>query len=188
LSGHLVTAVAVASMVLAYAVPAFAFRARALRDRPPPVARATGLATVSPYFVWVPYLVIALRPGPEIDVAEPLRWLGLALIVAGPLFMIWAAVTLGRHFDFELVVHGAHEVVRTGPYAVVRHPIYAGMALHFVGAILATGNWLFTLGTLLVSFPALYQRAAAEERLLRETLGDAYARYARDVPMLIPRL
>jgi protein-S-isoprenylcysteine O-methyltransferase Ste14 len=181
-----VTAAAVLSM-LAYGVAAYLVRARAVRERPPAVAAAGGLARYSPYFIWVPYAVIALRPGPEVDVPEPLRWLGLALIVAGPLFMIWAAVTLGRHFDVEILVHGAHEVVRTGPYAVVRHPIYAGMALHFVGATCATGNWIFTLGTLLVSFPALYQRAAAEERLLRETLGDAYARYAREVPMLIPR-
>jgi protein-S-isoprenylcysteine O-methyltransferase Ste14 len=186
-NGQLVTAVAVASM-LAYGVAAYRLRARAVRERPPAVAAAGGLAAYSPYLVWVPYAVIALRPGPEVDVPQALRWIGLALIVSGPLFMIWAAATLGRHFDVEILVHGAHEVVRTGPYAIVRHPIYAGMALHFIGAILATGNWVFILGTLLVSFPALYQRATAEERLLRATLGDAYVRYARDVPMLIPRL
>jgi protein-S-isoprenylcysteine O-methyltransferase Ste14 len=183
---EVVATAAVASM-LAYGVVAYRVRARAVRERPPTVAAAGGLAAYSPYFIWVPYAVIALRPGPELDMPEPLRWLGLALIVAGPLFMIWAAVTLGRHFDVEIVVHGAHEVVRSGPYAIVRHPIYAGMALHFIGATCATGNVLFIAGTLFVSFPALYQRAVAEERLLRDTLGDAYARYAREVPMLIPR-
>lgn len=174
--------------MLAYAVAAYTILARARRERPPAVAQMGGLAAYSPYLIWVPYVVIALRPGPELDVPEALRWVGLALVVAGPLFMIWSAATLGRHFDVEILVHGAHEVVRRGPYAVVRHPIYAGMALHFIGAMLATGNLLFITGTLFVSFPALYQRATAEETLLRGTLGDAYERYARDVPMLVPLL
>jgi cytochrome c oxidase subunit II len=181
-----VALLAAASMT-AYGAVAYAIRARARRERPPAVAEHRGLAAYSPYLIWVPYVVLALHPGPEIGLPTAVRWLGVALIVLGPALMVWAAATLGRHFDVELVVHGAHEVVRTGPYGIVRHPIYAGMALHFIGAILATGNWLFILGTLLVSFPALYQRAAAEERLLRETLGEAYARYAREVPMLLPR-
>jgi protein-S-isoprenylcysteine O-methyltransferase Ste14 len=83
-------------------------------------------------------------------------------------------------------VHGGHEVVRRGPYSLVRHPIYTGLAVHFIGACLATGNLILVAGTLLVSFPALYQRAAAEETLLRRELGDAYESYAREVPMLVP--
>ena len=172
--------------MVAYGIAAYTIRARARRERPPTVAETGGLARTSPYFIWVPYAVIALRPGPEIDVPGALRWAGLALIVAGVLFMIWSAATLGRHFDVEIQVHGAHEVVRRGPYAVVRHPIYTGMAVHFLGACLATGNLVLLAGTLLVSFPALYQRATAEERLLRDRLGDAYERYVREVPMLVP--
>jgi protein-S-isoprenylcysteine O-methyltransferase Ste14 len=180
-----VAAVATASM-LGYLAAAYVLRARARRARPAAVVAHRGLAAYSPYFIWVPYAVAALRPGPEVPVPEALRWLGLALIAGGPLFMTWAAATLGRHFDMEIVVHGAHEVVSSGPYALVRHPIYAGMALHFVGMALATGDLVFMLGTLLVSFPALYQRAAAEEDLLRRELGPAYADYARSVPMLVP--
>lgn len=184
-SGQLVTAVAAASM-LAYGIAAYAIRARARLERPPTVAEVGGLARRSPSFIWVPYVVMALRPGPEIDFPEPLRWLGLALVPAGVALMVSSAATLGRHFDVEVLVHGAHQVVRRGPYAVVRHPIYSGMAVHFLGACLATGNLVLLAGTLLVTFPALYQRASAEERLLRERLGDAYERYAREVPMLVP--
>jgi protein-S-isoprenylcysteine O-methyltransferase Ste14 len=174
--------------MLAYAVAAYRILARAHRERPATVAAAGGLAAYSPYFIWVPYLVIALRPGPELDVPDALRWVGLALVVAGPAVMIWSAATLGRHFDVEVRVHGAHEVVRSGPYGVVRHPIYAGMAVHFIGAMLATGDLLFIAGTLLGSFPALYQRASAEETLLRRALGEADERYRREVPMLFPML
>jgi len=88
----------------------------------------------------------------------------------------------------EVEVHEGHEVVDRGPYALVRHPVYSGLALHFVGASLATGNLLFIAGTVLVSFPAFWLRAVAEERLLSGRLGPAYAAYARRVPMLLPRI
>jgi protein-S-isoprenylcysteine O-methyltransferase Ste14 len=184
-SGQLITFVAVGSM-LAYGVAAYAIRSRARRERPASVAAVGGIAANSPYFIWVPYVVIALRPGPEVDVPDGLRWIGLALVVAGALLSIWSAATLGRHFDVELEVHGGHEVVRRGPYAIVRHPIYTGIAVHFLGACLATGNLVLLAGTLLISFPALSQRASAEEALLRRVLGDAYERYAREVSMLVP--
>jgi protein-S-isoprenylcysteine O-methyltransferase Ste14 len=86
----------------------------------------------------------------------------------------------------EVEVHEGHEVVDRGPFAIVRHPVYFGLAVHFIGACLATGNLLLIAGTLFGTFPALYVRASAEERLLRESLGPAYDAYARRVPMLIP--
>lgn len=184
-TAELITTVAVAGIV-AYGLVAYPLRARARGARPPSLALASGLARWLPYFVWVPYVVIALRPGPEVDVAEPARWAGLVLIALGPLVAIWSAVTLGRHFDLEVEVHGGHEIVRSGPYAVVRHPIYAGLLIHYVGACLATGNLVLLAGTALVTIPGLYLRARVEERLLREQLGDAYDRYAREVGMLIP--
>jgi protein-S-isoprenylcysteine O-methyltransferase Ste14 len=182
---ELVTVVAVASIV-AYGLVAYPLRARARRARPPSLVEASGLARWLPYFVWVPYVVIALRPGPEVDLPGALRWAGLALTALGPLVSIWSAVTLGRHFDLEVEVHGGHEVVRRGPYGVVRHPIYAGLLLHYVGTCLATGNLLLVAGTAFVTLPGLWWRARAEERLLREQLGDPYDRYAREVGMLVP--
>jgi len=121
------------------------------------------MAQLLPAFVWVPYVVIALRPGPELPLPYAVRWIGLGLIVGGIGFSIWAARTLGRHFDMEVEVHEGHEVVDRGPFAIVRHPVYLGLAVHFIGACLATGNWLLIAGTLFGTFPALYVRAAAEE-------------------------
>lgn len=171
---------------VAYIAYAYWLRARSRARRGPRVAERGGLARWLPAFVWVPYVVIWLRPGPELLVSFPLVVLGLGLSVAGIAFAVWAAATLGRHFDVEVQVHRGHEVVRAGPYGIVRHPIYAGLALHYLGACLATGNVLLTAGTLAVTFPGLYLRARAEEELLRAELGAAYDRYARHVPMLIP--
>jgi protein-S-isoprenylcysteine O-methyltransferase Ste14 len=150
------------------------------------VRRTAGLPALAPYFFPVPYVVIALRPGPEIPVPDPLRVLGLALVIGGVAFSLWAIATLGRHYDLVIEVHTDHELVRVGPYAITRHPVYTGLAVHFVGACLATGNILLIAGTLAVTFPALLARGRAEEALLREHFGADYDAYAREVPMLVP--
>jgi protein-S-isoprenylcysteine O-methyltransferase Ste14 len=159
---------------------------RALGRRGATTRTAGGLPSLVPYFFWVPYLVVGLRPGPEIPVPDPLRWLGVALVVAGVAFSLWSIATLGRHYDLVLEIHQDHELVHRGPYALVRHPVYSGLGLHFAGACLATGNVLLIAGTLLVSYPAFYLRARAEERLLRDRFGAEYDKYAREVPMLVP--
>ncbi|MEK6207980.1 MAG: isoprenylcysteine carboxylmethyltransferase family protein [Chloroflexota bacterium] len=187
MSPSLVTIVSVASIVMFMAV-AQVSRIRGVARRGETLARSRGLAHYVAYFFFVPYLVIAARSGPELDVPEPLRWAGLALVVLGVAFALWAIATLGRHYDLELEVHRDHELVRSGPYRFVRHPVYTGLGLHFAGACLATGNLLLIAGTLLVTYPALYLRAKTEERLLRERFGAAYDEYARQVGMLVPLL
>ena len=184
MSGELVAWISALSFV-GYGVFATRLRARVLPGRRT-VATGGALAQYLPYFIWVPYVVIAVRPGPELPFPDAVRWAGLALVVAGIGFSIWSARTLGRHFDMEVEVHEGHEVVDQGPFAIVRHPVYFGLAVHLIGASLATGNGILILGTLFGAFPALYIRASAEELLLRESLGAAYDAYARRVPMLFP--
>lgn len=184
MSGELVAAVAILSFA-SYIVFAYRLRGRVIPGRTT-VRRGGFVATNLPLGIPIPYLVIAFRPGPELPFPDAARWVGLALVVGGIAFCIWSAATLGRHFDLEVELHEGHEVVDRGPYGIVRHPVYFGLAVHFVGACLATGNVLFIAGTLLGGFPALYLRAAAEERLLRTRLGAAYDGYARRVPMLLP--
>jgi len=183
-SGELVAWTCAVSFAV-YAVFATRLRTRVTRGRRM-VARGSAPSQWLPYGIFVPYVVIALRRGPELPFSDATRWAGLALVVAGIGFSIWAARTLGRHFDMEVEVHEGHEVVDHGPFAIVRHPVYLGLAVHFIGACLATGNWVLIAGTLFVSFPALYLRAREEERLLRIQLGAAYDAYVRRVPMLVP--
>jgi protein-S-isoprenylcysteine O-methyltransferase Ste14 len=186
-SPSLVTLVSVAG-IATFMIVAQLSRARGLARRGETLVRSRGLAHYVAYFFFVPYVVIAERPGPELDVPDPLRWVGLALVVLGIAFALWAIATLGRHYDVELEIHRDHELVRTGPYRFVRHPLYTGLGLHFAGACLATGNLVLIAGTLLVTYPALYLRAKTEERLLRERFGPAYDEYAREVGMLVPLL
>ena len=163
-------------------------RRRAVAERGASLRTSAGLPQIVPYFFWVPYVVVALRLGPKITLDQALQLGGVALSVLGIACSMWAIVTLGRHYDLVLEVHAGHELVRTGPFAWVRHPVYTGLAIHFIGTCLATGNVLLILGTLLVTFPAFYARARAEERLLREQFGGEYDRYAKEVGMLVPLL
>ena len=184
MSGELVAWTSALSFVV-YGVYALRLRARVMRGRQT-VRRGGALAQYLPYFIWVPYVVIAVRPGPELAFSDAVRWAGLGLVVAGIGFAIWAARTLGAHFDMEVEIHEGHEVVDRGPFAIVRHPVYFGLAVHLIGTCLATGNWLLIAGTFCGALPALYIRASAEEQLLRASLGAAYDAYARRVPMLVP--
>ena len=181
----IVSAIVIASFGI-FMLVAQLTRSRNVARRGASTRRASGIAHTATYFFWLPYLVVWMRPGPSFDVPLIVVWIGLVLAVAGIAFALWAMRTLGEHYDLTLEIHGGHRVVREGPYAMVRHPIYTGLAIHSIGAVLATGNALFIAGTLLVTFPLFVMRARVEERLLRDELGDEYVRYARDVPMLIP--
>jgi protein-S-isoprenylcysteine O-methyltransferase Ste14 len=171
----------------AYIARASLLQRRARRVRGDPLRTARGVARWGPAFAFVPYLILDARPGPTIAPSELIVDIGLALVIVGAAFALWAASTLGAQFDLEPEVHHGHRVVRAGPYGFVRHPVYVGMAVHLVGASVASGNLALILGVLLVGFPLLYLRAHAEEQLLRAELGPAYDVYARDVGMFVPR-
>lgn len=163
----LVTAVTVGA-IATYIALAITLRRRSIRWRGRSLQQGTGLAARwLPYMLPVPYLVLAFGVGPELDAPAPLRWSGLALVVGGVAFAAWAALTLGRHFDMEVEVHRHHELVRSGPYALLPHPIYTGLAIHLLGACLATGNLILIAGTLFGAIPAFIARAREEDRLLR---------------------
>jgi protein-S-isoprenylcysteine O-methyltransferase len=170
-------------------------RRRAVAERGGSLRTSAGLPQLVPYFFWVPYVVVAFQFGPKINLDQApqpsgaaISTLGAALSILGIAISLWAIQTLGRHYDLVLEIHAGHELVRSGPFAWVRHPVYTGLAIHFIGACLATGNVLLIVGTFLVTFPAFYARARAEERLLREQFGGEYDRYAKEVGMLVPLL
>jgi len=110
------------------------------------------------------------------------------LTFAGILFAWWARIYLGRLWSGAITRKENHFIVDTGPYALVRHPIYTGL----IGATLATGAAQATFTAILgCAFIAtgLWLKARTEERFLSAELGhEAYARYQRRVPMLVPFL
>ena len=185
ISGQIVTAVFCLSGAV-FIVFAQLARGRAVATRGQSLRISRGVVQLVPYFFWVPYAVVVLRLGPQVAVADGLVMLGVALAVLGVALAIWAITTLGRDYDLVLEIHAGHQLVRRGPFAWVRHPVYTGLIVHFIGACLATGSLVLVAGTLFVTIPAFVARARAEELLLREQFGPQYDRYMEEVPMLVP--
>lgn len=113
-------------------------------------------------------------------------WIAFALVVAGLLFTWMARLHLGPLWSSTSAPTEAHRVVDTGPYGIVRHPVYAGLLLAAIATALERGR-LEAVAGVLVLIAAVSLRAKLEERFLRRDLGDEmYASYRRRVPMLLP--
>jgi protein-S-isoprenylcysteine O-methyltransferase Ste14 len=130
--------------------------------------------------------VLGERPLWHVGVSGTYLFAGLTL--AGTLFTWWARLHLGRFWSNAITRKEGHRVIDTGPYGLVRHPIYTGL----IGAMLATavaiGTVTALLGASLIAF-GLWQKARMEEGFLSAELGaDSYGPYCRRVPMLIPFL
>ena len=120
-------------------------------------------------------------------VPDPIQWAFVGLGAAGFAFAWWARIHLGRLWSSNVGRKADHRIVDTGPYGIVRHPIYTGIILTSAAtaALRATaGAWV---GMVLLTV-GWYVKARMEERFLREQLGaDRYDAYATRVPMLVPR-
>jgi protein-S-isoprenylcysteine O-methyltransferase Ste14 len=103
------------------------------------------------------------------------------------LFAAWARVTLGRNWSATITVKQDHDLITSGPYRFVRHPIYTGLLLGLAGIAVARGEWRGVLGVVL-AFGAFWRKLRIEERWMREQFGGAYDEYSRRVAALIPRI
>ncbi len=112
-------------------------------------------------------------------------WVGGPLVLAGMVVAFWARFHLGANWSGAVTLKEDHELVRTGPYRLVRHPIYTGMLLAVAGTACAIGQVRGVLGFAL-AFYALWHKSRIEERLMIDTFGDAYRRYRTEVKGLIP--
>ena len=114
-----------------------------------------------------------------------LRWPGLVLLVGSTVFTLWARITLGLMWSSDVVARSGHELRTDGPYAVVRHPIYAGLLGMLIGSALLEGFGRWTVG-LVVAAVLIAIKTRAEERLMTEEFPSEYPRYRRRVPALVP--
>jgi protein-S-isoprenylcysteine O-methyltransferase Ste14 len=116
---------------------------------------------------------------------SPAAWALTFVCAAGFGFTWWARLTLGDLWSSGVARKEDHVVVETGPYGLVRHPIYTGLIVSAFALALQTGELLSLVGAALLSL-GFWVKASLEERLLSETLGPAYADYRRRTPMLAP--
>ena len=112
----------------------------------------------------------------------PMVW----TIALGFAFAWWARIWLGSLWSGQVTKKADHRVVDTGPYAIVRHPIYTGILLAVYATAALKGTVLGIAGAAIITL-GLWMKARLEEGWLREELGaDAYDSYRRRVPMLMP--
>lgn len=114
-------------------------------------------------------------------------WTGAAAVVVGLGFAVAARATLGRNWSGTVTVKHGHELVCTGPYRLVRHPIYTGMLLAFLGTAMALGDarGLAALSLVTASFLG---KMRVEERFMAEQFPGQYPRYRARTPALVPGL
>jgi protein-S-isoprenylcysteine O-methyltransferase Ste14 len=144
---------------------------------------------------WPPRLIIVVlvlvllrvfRPG-SLAIDDPvLEVVGTVLFLAGLGLAVWARIYLGRNWGMPMTRKDEPELVTSGPYHLVRHPIYSGILLAMLGTALATTlYWLIALIVMGIYF--IYS-ARVEERLMAETFPETYPSYRASSKMLIPFL
>lgn len=135
--------------------------------------------------LWRP--IIASLPG-------GLRWLFLAagglLYFAGLWFIIWGRIALGKYHNVSssmgVQLFEGHKLITSGPFAIVRNPMYFGFLVMITGGLLLYRTWTVVL--IALCWPVFLKRARVEEQVLEQAFGDEYLDYKRRVPWMFPRL
>jgi protein-S-isoprenylcysteine O-methyltransferase Ste14 len=113
--------------------------------------------------------------------------LGAALTVTGVAFAIWARRHLGKYWSAEITIRHEHQLIRTGPYSRIRHPIYTGLLLAIFGTALAVGEYRALLALALFGI-GWARKAKTEELFLEQEFGSAFDEHKRRTGFFLPRL
>jgi Putative protein-S-isoprenylcysteine methyltransferase len=138
------------------------------------------------------FFLFGVRPGRSAtylvfwSLPQPVAWIITGLTAVGFAFSWWARLHLGKLWSAFVTRKDEHRIIDTGPYRIVRHPIYTGIILAAVCIAMLKGTLYAIIGALLI-IGGFWSKARLEERFLSEQLGpETYAAYRRHVPMLIP--
>jgi protein-S-isoprenylcysteine O-methyltransferase Ste14 len=135
------------------------------------------------YLIYPPVVAWASIPG------WPMLWrlVGLGMMVSVLPLMVWMFRSLGKNITPTVATRANHELVISGPYKYIRHPLYSFGSFFFFGFLLLAGNWLLTIAGL-VALSALAARTPLEEEMLIEKFGDQYRDYMKHTGRYIPKL
>lgn len=157
--------------------------------------------TVSTEPFWSRYGVLALEIGGFVLIftdlggigTEPMyrqtvsvAGLGVICVWMGIGIAVWARASLGRNWSARVTLKEGHELIRTGPYAYFRHPIYSGLDLAALGGALAIDEWRCLAGVCCV-VAGYWMKAAREESMLTEQFGAAFVEHRGRTGFLFPK-
>jgi len=112
---------------------------------------------------------------------------GVLITAGGIAFAIWARVYLGGNWSSSVTVKVEHQLIRSGPYRWVRHPIYSGMILALVGTALERGQ-VRGLVAVVLAYAGFKIKSKIEERTMTSTFGAEYEDYSRSTGAIVPKL
>jgi protein-S-isoprenylcysteine O-methyltransferase Ste14 len=111
---------------------------------------------------------------------------GAVLTYAGLAVAIWARLSLGANWSAEVDRKIGHELIRSGPYAYLRHPIYSGLLLAVVGTALEIGEWRGMIAAAVIAVVNSF-KARREEQFMLAEFGNDYVRYRQSSGFLLPK-
>jgi len=122
-----------------------------------------------------------------VPASPALSWAGFLATLAGFGIATWARIHLGQYWSDKVVIQSGHQLIRTGPYAYRRHPIYSGVLLGVLGTAVVLGEWrgLIAFALLLTNYAI---KARREDRLLAASFGEQFHEHRRRAGFLFPRL
>ena len=161
------------------------------RRRESAVSRAAHIVplTVAALLIALPRFPGQALEGRFLPNAPLVYGIGACIVVAGLAFTVWARIHLGRNWRGTVTLKYGHELVRSGPYRIVRHPIYTGLLVVFAGSAIARSEWRGIVAVF-IAFAALWRKLRLEERWMVErwmveTFGNEYLEYRVGVAALI---
>lgn len=158
--------------------------ARARREKG---GRAPVVANFLAFALFFASLVISAASA-DVFLSLPLALLGCLLALAGAALVLRSRAALGAAWSFVATTDEGTGLVTTGPYRLVRHPLYLGLVMLATGQGLAFGSWPALAIVLSAIVPTFAWRARAEEQLLSRMFGERYADYRHRTRMILPYL
>jgi protein-S-isoprenylcysteine O-methyltransferase Ste14 len=140
------------------------------------------LAAIILYILAPPWMAWTNLPIPPI-----LQWLGVAIALGSNVLFIWVHHTLDRQWSLSLRIKTKHQLITSGPYHYVRHPMYTALGIYTLGMILISADILLLI-FFVISLGYNIHRVDREEQMLIEEFGDAYRNYMKYTSRFLPHL
>ncbi len=149
------------------------------------------------YLYWIPQIIAVILLGPGdwfghmlirenfIEHTNMVGMIGLIICISGALLTCWSRYLLGPNWSATVQLKENHELIKSGPYSYVRHPIYTGFLLLFIGNTLIVGDYRGIIAIAIV-FISFLRKLKLEEKWLKIHFGENYVNYMKDTKAIIP--
>ncbi|MDQ0481148.1 methyltransferase family protein [Guptibacillus hwajinpoensis] len=114
------------------------------------------------------------------------NFMGLLLYGGGIALRYWGIQELGHFFSRNVIVESKLDLVSSGPYRILRHPLYTGLLLSTIGIPIYIGVWGGVIVAVLFITPALLIRIRVEEKMLYQSVGESYLEWGKERYRLVP--